>query len=151
PEFDFVDSPQNLLDPTKYSNGFSTPGAVISMTGTAGDPSFNLSPKMLGLYVEDDFHITQRLLINAGIRYAHAIGTYGIDKQKNSRTNQELVAAAATGVPTVPTTVNPTTYVTGYTPDLSNIGGVFTGLPKNDNLDISPRLGFTYDLLGNGR
>jgi hypothetical protein len=152
PEFDFVDSPQNLLnDKTKYPQGFSTPGAVISMTGTAGDPSFNLSPKMLGFYFEDDFRITQRLLINAGLRYDRDIDTYGIDKQKNSRTHQELVAAEATGVPTVPTTVNPTTYQTGYTPDLTNIGGVFTGLPKNDNLDLSPRIGFTYDLLGNGR
>jgi hypothetical protein len=151
PEFDFVDSPQNLLDPTKYSNGFSTPGAVIGMTGTSGDPSFQLSPKMIGLYFEDDFRITTRLLINAGIRYDRDIDTYGISKQKISRTHQELVAAAATGVPTVPTTVNPNTYVTGYTPSLSNIGGVFTGLPKNDNLDISPRIGFSYDLLGNGR
>ena len=151
PEFDFVDSPQNLLDPTKYSNGFSTPGAVISMTGTSGNPNFQLSPKMLGLYFEDDFRITTRLLINAGIRYDRDIDTYGIDKQKISRTHQELLAAAATGIPTVPPTVNPNTYLTGYTPDLTNIGGVFTGLPKNDNLDISPRIGFSYDLLGNGR
>ncbi|MFL6427616.1 MAG: hypothetical protein ACJ71S_05180, partial [Acidobacteriaceae bacterium] len=151
PEFDFVDSPQNLLDPTKYANGFSTPGAVISMTGTSGNPNFQLSPKMLGLYFEDDFRITTRLLINAGIRYDRDIDTYGIDKQKISRTHQELLAAAATGIPTVPPTVNPTTYLAGYTPDLTNIGGVFTGLPKNDNLDISPRIGFSYDLLGNGR
>jgi hypothetical protein len=51
----------------------------------------------------------------------------------------------------VPTTVNPNTYLTGYTPNLSNIGGVFTGLPDNDNLDISPRIGFSFDVLGNGR
>jgi hypothetical protein len=151
PEFDFVDTPANLLNPALYPEGFSTPGAVISMTGTAGDPSFNLSPKMLGLYFEDDYRITQRLLINAGIRYDRDIDTYGIDKQRNSRTHQELVAAAATGIATVPTTVNPDTYLTGYTPNLANIGGVFTGLPGNDNLDISPRIGFSYDLLGNGR
>ncbi len=151
PEFDFVDSPQNLLDPTKYSNGFSTPGAVIGMTGTAGDPSFLLSPKMIGFYFEDDFRLTQRLLLNLGIRYDRDIDTYGLNKQKISRTHQELVAAAATGVPTVPTTVNPVTYLTGYTPNLSNIGGVFTGLPKNDNKDISPRIGFSYDLFGDGR
>ncbi len=47
--------------------GFSTPGAVQAMTGTSGDPSFNLSPKMLGLYIEDDWRVTQRLLINAGL------------------------------------------------------------------------------------
>lgn len=151
PEFDFVDSPQNLLDPAKYFNGFSTPGAVINMTGTAGDPSFNLSPKMLGLYVEDDYRITPRLLVNVGVRYDRDIDTYGIDKQKNSRTHQELIAAAATGLPTVPAQHNPNTYLTGYTPDLTNIGGIYTGLPSNDNLDISPRIGFSYDLSGKGR
>jgi carboxypeptidase family protein len=152
PEFDFGDSPQVLLsDKIKYPQGFSSPGAVIGMTGTSGDPSFLLSPKMLGLYIEDDWRATQRLLINVGLRYDRDINTYGIDKQKISRTHQELLAAAATGIPTVPTTVNPNTYLTGYTPDLTNIGGVFTGLPDNDNLDISPRIGFSFDLLGNGR
>jgi hypothetical protein len=152
PEFDFGDSPQVILsDKTKYPQGFSSPGALISMTGTSGDPSFLLSPKMLGLYVEDDWRATQRLLVNVGLRYDRDIDTYGIDKQKISRTHQELLAAAATGIPTVPTTVNPNTYATGYTPNLTNIGGVFTGLPHNDNKDISPRLGFSYDLLGNGR
>src|SRR5882757_6531604 len=148
PEFDFYASPADLL---ALPQGFSTPGAVQAMTGTSGDPSFNLSPKMLGLYIEDDWRATQRLLINVGLRYDRDINTYGIDKQKISRTHQELNAAAATGIPTVPTQVNPTTYLTGYTPNLSNIGGVFTGLPDNDNLDISPRIGFSFDVLGNGR
>jgi hypothetical protein len=151
PEFDFFDTAANLLDPTKYANGFSTPGVVQAMTGTSGDPTFNLSPKMLGLYVEDDWRIMPRLLLNLGIRYDRDIDTYGIDKQRNSRTHQELIAAAATGVPTVPATRNPQTYTTSDTPDIANIGGIYTGLPKNDNLDFSPRIGFSYDLLGNGR
>lgn len=148
PEFDFYANPADLL---ALPQGFSTPGAVQAMTGTAGDPSFNLSPKMLGLYVEDDYRLTPRLLINVGIRYDRDIDTYGIDKQRNSRTHQELLAATATGIPTVPSQVNPNTYLTGHTPNLDNIGGVFTGLPNNDNLAISPRIGLSYDLLGNGR
>jgi hypothetical protein len=148
PEFDFYASPSQLL---ALPQGFSTPGAVQAMTGTSGDPSFNLSPKMLGLYIEDDWRATQRLLINVGLRYDRDINTYGIDKQKISRTHQELNAAAATGVATLPTQHNQTTYLTGYVPDLTNIGGVYTGLPNNDNLDISPRIGFSFDLLGNGR
>jgi len=52
PEFDFYASPSQLL---ALPQGFSTPGAVQFMTGTSGDPSFNLSPKMLGLYLEDDW------------------------------------------------------------------------------------------------
>jgi hypothetical protein len=55
PEFDFFYTAANLLNPNLYPNGFSSPGAIQSSTGTSGDPSFNLSPKMLGLYFEDDW------------------------------------------------------------------------------------------------
>jgi hypothetical protein len=151
PEFDFFDSAENLLNPAKYSNGFSSPGVIQAMTGTSGDPSFDLSPKMLGLYFQDDWKVTPRLFLNLGIRYDRDIDTYGIAKQQNSRTVQELIAAAATGVPTVPVAHNNNNYNVGYTPDLSYIGGTYTGLPHNDNLDISPRIGFSYDVLGNSR
>ncbi|QNI31345.1 TonB-dependent receptor [Alloacidobacterium dinghuense] len=150
PEFDFFDLPSNITDPSKYPQGFATPGLVQAMTGTSGDPSFNLSPKMLGLYFQDDWKISPRFLLNLGIRYDRDIDTYGIDKQKNSRTVQELQAAAATGVPTVPATRNGIAGV-GYVPDLSYIGGTYTGLPHNDNLDFSPRIGFAFDVFGNSR
>jgi hypothetical protein len=42
-------------------------------------------------------------------------------------------------------------YANSETPNIGNIGGFYTGLPRNDNLDLSPRIGFSYDLLGNGR
>lgn len=151
PEFDFFDTAQNLLDPTLYSNGFSTPGVIQAMTGTSGDPSFNLSPKMIGVYAQDDWRVTPRLLLNLGIRYDRDIDTYGINKQSISRTHQELLAAAATGVPTVPTTANPVTFLNSYVPNLQNIGGDYTGLPQNDTLDISPRIGFAFDVFGNSR
>ncbi|WP_158751496.1 TonB-dependent receptor domain-containing protein [Acidobacterium sp. S8] len=152
PEFDFFDTPSNILgSPGKYPQGFATPGLVQAMTGTSGDPSFNLSPKMLGLFVQDDWKVTPRLLLNLGIRYDRDIDTYGIDKQKNSRTVQQLIAAAATGVPTVPAAGNPINFLSGYVPNLANIGGTYTGLPSNDNLDISPRIGFAYDVFGNAR
>ena len=152
PEFDFFDTPSNILgNPAKYPQGFATPGLVQAMTGTSGDPSFNLSPKMLGLYFQDDWKVTPRLLLNLGIRYDRDIDTYGIAKQKISRTVQELQAAAATGVPTVPATRNSNNYSVGYVPDLSFIGGTYTGLPHNDNLDISPRIGLAFDVFGNSR
>jgi outer membrane receptor protein involved in Fe transport len=151
-EYDFADLPHVIVsDKTNYPEGFQTPGAVVGMTGTSGDSSFNLSPKMLGLYVQDDWKVTPRLLLNLGIRYDRDIDTYGIGKQKNSRTVQELIAAAATGVPTVPAAHNNNNYNVGYIPDLGYIGGTYTGLPHNDGADISPRIGFAYDFLGNGR
>jgi hypothetical protein len=151
PEFDFFDLPSNILDPTKYPQGFATPGLVQAMTGTSGDPSFNLSPKMLGLYFQDDWKVSPRLLLNLGIRYDRDIDTYGIDKQKNSRTVQELIAAQATGVPTVPAAHNDNNANVGHVPDIGYIGGSYTGLPSNDNLDFSPRIGLAFDVFGNSR
>jgi hypothetical protein len=150
PEFDFFDKAANLLNPALYPSGFSSPGVIQASTGTSGDPSFNLSPTMLGFYFEDDWRATPRLLLNLGLRYDREIGTYGIDNQANSRTHQEIVAASKTGVATVPTTPLPPTGV-GYTPSLGYLGGNYTGLPSNDNLDFSPRVGFSFDAFGNGR
>ena len=130
-----------LSNKTLFPTGFSSPGAIQASTGTSGNPAFNLSPTMLGFYFEDDWRATPRLLLNLGLRYDREIGTYGIDDQANSRTHQELVAAAKTGVATVPTTPLPPTGV-GYTPSLGYLGGDYTGLPSNDNLELAPASAF---------
>src|SRR5882757_6984051 len=151
PEFDFFATANTMLtNKTLFPTGFSSPGAIQASTGTSGDPSFDLAPTMLGLYFEDDWRATPRLLLNLGLRYDREIGTYGINNQANSRTHQEIVAASKVNVPTVPTTQLPPTGV-GYTPSLGFLGGDYTGLPKNDNLDLSPRVGLSYDISGNGR
>ncbi len=150
PEFDFFDTAQNLLNKSLYPNGFSSPGVVESSTGTSGDPSFNLSPKMLGVYFEDDWRVSRRLLLNLGIRYDRDINTYGIPQQANSRTHQELLAAFAALPAALPSTRLNENGI-GYTPSLGYLGGSYTGLPNNDNLDVSPRVGFSYDVSGTGR
>ena len=150
PEFDFFDTAANLLNPKLYPNGFSSPGVVQGSTGTSGDPNFDLSPKMIGVYVQDDWRATKRLILNLGIRYDRDINTYGQIPQANSRTHQELIAAAAANIPTVPGT-RANEYGVGYQPNLTYIGGSYTGLPHNDTLDISPRFGFSADVFGTGR
>ncbi|WP_263384445.1 TonB-dependent receptor [Granulicella arctica] len=152
PEFDFFASASTLLtNTTLYPNGFASPGAIQASTGTSGDPSFNLSPKMVGVYLEDDWRASARLLLNIGLRYDRDIDTYGLAKQANSRTYQEVVAASKVNVPTVPLAGASNQYGVGYTPSLSFLGGNYAALPKNDTLDISPRIGFSYDISGNGR
>ncbi len=66
-----------LSNTTLYPNGFSSPGAIQGSTGTSGNPAFNLSPKMIGIYFEDDWRASRRLLLNLGIRYDRDIDTYG--------------------------------------------------------------------------
>lgn len=152
PEFDFYETAQQILSNADGNtpNGFASAGAIQNSTGSAGDPTFNLSPKMVGVYFQDDWRISNRFLLNIGLRYDKDIDTYGIAKQANSRTHQELIAAAATGVATLPTS-QANQSGGGYTPSLNYLGGTFTGLPQNDNKDISPRIGFSYDVSGNGR
>ena len=152
PEFDFYETAAKILSNAdgKTPNGFASAGAVQSSTATSGDPSFNLSPKMVGVYVQDDWRVSRNLLLNIGLRYDRDIDTYGIGKQSVSRTHQELVAAAATNMAGLPgTRINE--YGIGYTPSLSYLGGNYTGLPNNDTLDISPRIGFSYDIFGTGK
>jgi hypothetical protein len=151
PEFDFFATASTMLsNKTLFPNGFSSPGAIQLSTGTSGDPSFLLTPKMVGVYFEDDWRVSSRVLLNLGIRYDRDIDLYGLKKQANSRTFQEVVAASKVNVPTVPTVALPPTGV-GYTPSLGFIGGTYTTLPQNDNLDFSPRVGFAFDAFGNGR
>ena len=59
----FVADPSTILgNPTKYPQGFATPGLVTSLTGSQGNPYFATNDgKMLGLYVQDDYKISSRL------------------------------------------------------------------------------------------
>ena len=155
PEFDFFDSATHLLNPALYPQngkyaGFSAPGVIQGSTGTSGDPSFNLSAKMIGFYGQDDWRVNSHLLLNLGLRYDKDINTYGIPQQQNSRTYQEMVAAYKTGLVTVPTT-RANEYGVGYTPSLAYLGGTYNVLPHNDALDLSPRIGISIDVFGNSK
>ncbi len=136
-EVDWIDSPQHLLDPTYvcdpvnhpgvacYPNGFASPGAVVGMTIANGDPYEDLpgGAKMLGLYFQDDWKMTRRFTLNLGLRYDKDFNLIGGGAQANSRTYQELAA----------------------------VGSPYAAVPHDDNKDFSPRVGFAFDLTGNGK
>lgn len=130
PSISFADNPSVIAaDGTgksgfTYTNGFATPGAVTSMSTTAGDPFYNATggTGSLGLYAEDDWHATQRLLLNIGVRYERDTNTYGENDMAKNRVYLML----------------------------KQINSPWAGIPKTDNGDIAPILGFTYDLTGHG-
>ena len=128
-EIDFADDPSTITtDPVKYPQGFATPGAVVGMAQANGDPYFLVATKQLGLYAQDDWKVNRRLTLNLGLRWDKDFNMIGGSEVTKSRTYQELVSLNS---------------------PISN--PYVRSLPHDDNLDFSPRVGFAYDLTGQGR
>ena len=142
-EYDFGAMPSCILGvgpdaatpgcgPAAYPNGFATAGALVGISASIGDPRTDVpgGTKQLGLYFQDDWKATRRLTLNIGIRWDKDFNMVGGSAVQNSRTFQELQAAAA---------FNPT------------IASFVKKQPKDDAKDFSPRIGFAYDLTGTGK
>src|SRR3989449_2253917 len=108
-----------------YPQGFATPGAVIGMSASSGDPYFDMpgGTKQLGLYLQDDWKLTKRLTLNLGVRWDKDYNLVGASAIAKSRTYLELLA----------------------------IGSPYAKLAHDDDKDFSPRVGFAYDLTGQGK
>ena len=126
-EVDFKADPSVIAANTGglYPQGFATPGAVIGMAASAGNPYFDMpgGTKQLGLYFQDDWRVTKRLTLNLGVRWDKDFNLVGASAIAKSRTYLELLA----------------------------IGSPFAVLAHDDNKDFSPRVGFAYDLTGQAK
>src|SRR5215470_16356114 len=122
--------------PSTYPQGFATPGLISGnnigggMSIAVGDPTFIIKDaKQLGLYIQDDWKMTRRLTVNLGFRWDRDFDFIGGSDVTNSRTFQELKAAAP----------------------FSALAASLVRKPANDSTkDFSPRIGFAWDVAGNG-
>ena len=112
------------------TNDLNGPISAVSLSGGAAEA--NIPNWQLGLYIQDDWRITDRLTANLGFRYDYIDG-FAIDQSKNP--NFVILQNAAKA-------------------------GRFEGQrafrdfglePKEDANNWQPRIGLAYDLRGNGR
>lgn len=127
----FFDDPSVIANNTngRYPNGFLTPGIVSNITqgtcsagGPLGDSTID-GVKQVGAYVQDDWRVTPRLTLNLGVRYDVDIQFFNQRYAADSRIYQVLAA----------------------------IGHPFGALPGTDLNNVSPRVGFAWDMAGDGR
>jgi hypothetical protein len=122
-----VDDDESLCGPSYYPQGIQTPGAVTAMSYSNGDPYFLVATKQLGLYFQDDWKMNRRVTVSAGMRWDKDFNFIGGSDIKDSKTYQLLVALDS---------------------PVSN--PYISSIPKDDNYDFSPRIGFAIDLSGRG-
>ena len=110
----------------------NTAGPVSLVTRNKEGASANLPMKQFAMYIQDDWRVTDRLTVNAGLRYDLITG---FDIDQSSVTNYNVLTGAAAA-------------------------GRFNGVPGFDQFgnkagedtnNWQPRIGAVYDLFGNGK
>ncbi len=128
----FFDDPSVILNNTngRYPQGFQTPGIARSwqqanggaVNGQGSWQDTTSNAQQFGTWFQDDWRITPSLTLNLGVRYDLDLNLQVQDKFATNATRQALEA----------------------------IGHPFGAYPKTPKTDISPRVGFAWDLSGTG-
>jgi hypothetical protein len=123
-------SGKGVLQHTHLTDDVNGPLSLVTLSD--GDSSANIPLKQYAIFFQDDWRASDRLTINAGLRWDYITG-YQFDQSLNPNF-VKVQAAGAAGL-------------------LKGIKGLENaGLePQEDKDNIQPRIGFAYDLSGDGR
>ena len=129
----FFDDPSVILSNSngRYPQGFQTPGIVRqwqqanggAVNGVGSQADSRKDSSQFSLWFQDDWRTTPRLTLNLGVRYDI---DFNLWDQENLPNNATRLALEAIGHPNAE-------------------------VPKTQFKNISPRVGFAYDLAGDGR
>jgi outer membrane receptor protein involved in Fe transport len=137
--FNFINEPRLFITFNTGTNDYTynhltddLNGPLSSVTRNGGAAEANIPLKQYALYVQDDWKLSSRVTVNVGVRYDYING-YQIDQSKNPNF-VAIQAAARAG-------------------RLSGIKGYETmgEDAKEDSNNWQPRVGFAWDVRGNGR
>jgi Carboxypeptidase regulatory-like domain/TonB dependent receptor len=128
----FFDDPLTIINNTngRYPQGFQTPGILRTwqqanggaMNGQGYWADTITNAQQFGTWLQDDWRITPKLTLNLGLRYDVDINLMDEDEFELNATRQVL----------------------------AKIGDPNGSFPKTPKKNVSPRVGFAYDLSGTG-
>jgi hypothetical protein len=128
----FFDDPQTIASNTAvYPQGFSTPGAVRLIQYAAGEASHDQTLHQLAFYLQDDWRVNPKLTLNLGLRWDANIGNL-----PDQTTNRTMEILRELDDPRAQAIAGDADKLARTTPSWK---------------EFQPRLGFAYDVGGNGR
>ena len=127
----FADPLTIATNTATYPQGFATPGAVRNIQFAAGQASHDQTFHQLAFYAQDDFRLNSKLTLNLGLRWDANIGN--LPDQSTNRTIQILRQLDDERARAI----------------TSDAGKLAKTTPSW--LEFQPRVGFAYDLGGDGR
>jgi hypothetical protein len=132
-------------------------GQVAQFTQTSAQPKYYNRYKIVEPYIQDNWRATDRLTLNFGLRLS-LFGTY--HDISNQSGNFEPATWNAANAPTIDTDGSITGQAGALVPGSGNIfngvvscglNGVYSGCMSGHLFNPAPRLGFAYDVFGNGK
>ncbi len=116
---------------TRYPQGFQTPGAVRNIQFAAGEASHVQTIHQLAFYAQDDWRVNDKLTLNLGLRWDANIGNL-----PDQTTNRTIEILRQLDDPLARRLTSDNDALARSTPGYKQ---------------FQPRLGFAYDLKGDGK